>query len=405
MQSDSVNLKFLRAITIALLVFDAGMFGFVSAQSLSVTGYFENQLTPQQIGGKLRWQEYNKVRFDFSSEINDNLTFHGNYNIRVFHGATQFNALDFIPESVVAPFLESAGIPMSALLPELDFSFEDESFLDNAYVSFYGDHFNFRVGKQQLPWGTGYSWNPTDQFHDKNLLDPAYEKTGVNALKLEIPFGGQAQFTAVLGIGDSLTSSTKGLKMKHHLKGYDLSVSFIEKQQSLLDLASFSEKLIKRRMYGFDFSGELLGLGVWGEGAYNSLANADNFGQYLVGADYTFNSGLYLVSEYYRNGLGKSRKEDYSLTDWLRLLNENGENLGRNYVFVGQSYPIAELWTWANFAIYNFDDHSGLAFPWITWNFDDNAEILFVGYIPFGPESSEYGEFGAGGFARIRIYF
>ncbi len=31
---------------------------------------------------------------------------------------------------------------------------------------------NIRVGKQQLPWGTGYAWNPTDIFNAKDILDP-----------------------------------------------------------------------------------------------------------------------------------------------------------------------------------------------------------------------------------------
>ncbi len=72
-------------------------------------------------------------------------------------------------------------------------------------------------------------------------------------------------------------------------------------------------------------------MGIWGEGAYNNMENSNNFGQYLVGCDFTFENGLYITGEYYRNELGKSAKNRYTLQDWMRLLSAESENLGRDY--------------------------------------------------------------------------
>ena len=379
--------------------------GRTLAQDLEFSGYFENQLFPQELNNKLALQDYNKVRLDLSAEPAENVSFNGDYIYRVFHGATRFNAFDFIPKSVVLKYAELTQTTPDALRPLFDFKLEDENFLDNAHVTIYLEHASLRVGKQQLPWGTGYTWNPTDIFNDKNLLDPTYEKVGVNAFKLEVSFGGEGVATGIVGVGDEWRTSTKAIKIKHHLFGYDLSASFVEKKQDGFDYLSFRSTSERRRLFGGDFSGELFGLGIWGEGAYNRMEASDNFGQYLLGSDYTFESGLYLTGEYYRNELGKTNKGQYDINDWMRLLSADGENLGQDYLFLGSRYPITELWNWSNYVLANLNDKSGILFPWFDYSLNDNTELIFVGYIPFGKKETEFGEFGIGGFARVRVYF
>jgi hypothetical protein len=379
----------------------------LQAQELALSGYYENQFFPQELHGKLILQDYNKIRIDLAAEIGENVRFDGNYNYRIFHGKTRFNALDFIPESVVASFVSSLPVPIAIdqLRPFLDFKIEDENFLDNAFVTIYTERLNIRIGKQQLPWGSGYTWNPTDIFNEKNTLDPTYEKVGVNAFKLEAPLGKEGLLTGILGIGEDWRSSTKAVKLKQYFLGFDFAVSYVEKKQVVYDLDFVNQNFEKRRLVGWTFSGELFGLGVWGEGAYNFMQDTDDFGQYLIGADYTLENGMYFLGEFFRNGLGKTDKSRYGLADWLRLLSADGENLGRDYLFFGERYPIAELWNWANFAILNLNDMSGILFPWFDYSLNDNTELLFVGYVPFGTKETEFGEFGLGGFARIRVYF
>lgn len=383
----------------------AGIAGMLQAQELAFSGYYENQLFPQNLNGKFIFQDYNKIRLDLSSEIGENVNFQADYIYRIFHGATKFNAFDFIPESVVKDFAAQRHVPAENLRPLFDFEFADENFLDNAYVTVYLNKLTLRIGKQQLPWGSGYTWNPTDIFNEKNALDPTYEKVGVNAFQVEYPFSAEGGITAIIGVGENWRKTTKALKIKHHVAGFDYSVSFVEKEQQGIDLYRLGPFTERRRLVGADFSGQLFGLGVWGEGAYNFMTGAGDFGQYLFGADYTLKNGLYVIAEYYRNELGKSSKEDYGINDWMRLLSAQGENLGRDYLFFGERYPIAELWNWSTFMLFNFNDKSGLVFPWFDYILNDNTEVIFVGYLPFGKSRSEFGEFGAGGFARIRVYF
>jgi len=376
-----------------------------SAQVLELTGYYENQFFPQELNDKPILQDYNKLRIDLSAQVAENVSFNGDYICRLFHGAKRFNSFDFIPENVVSQYARESQTSIDSLRPDFDFEYSDENFLDNAYVTIYSKHANIRIGKQQLPWGSGYSWNPTDIFNEKNLLDPTYEKVGVNAFKLEVLFGREGMLTSIIGIGEEWKSSAKALKVKEHFGGFDLSACFVEKTQEGFDYLFFSPLSERRRLLGADFSGELLGLGLWAEGAYNQLENSDDFGQYLLGTDYTFESGLYLIGEYYRNELGRTDKSEYTFDDWMRLLSAEGENLGVDYIYSGEMYPVTELLNWSNYLIINLNDRSGIFFPWFDYSLNDNTEVILVGYVPFGEDETEFGEFGLGGFARVRVYF
>ena len=318
----------------------------------------------------------------------------GDYICRVHHGAKSLHIADFVPDKFDSLTTSIPPVMMA-----------DENFLGNAYVTLYSKHATLRIGKQQLSWGPGYSWNPTDIFNAKNQLDPTYEKVGMNAFKLEVPFGVEGMATAIVSTGQEWESSIKGLKIKYHLTGFDLSASFVEKMQERIDYLSVSSIAERRRLLGGDFSGEVFGLGVWGEGAFNQMEVSEHFGQYLIGSDYTFESGLYFTGEYCRNGMGRKNPGQYSLNDWMRFLSTDGENLGQDYIFLGEMYPIAELLNWSNYAIVNLSDRSGTSFTWFDYNLNDNTEVTLVGYIPFGKEETEFGAFGTGGFARLRVYF
>ncbi|MBU1099365.1 MAG: hypothetical protein KKA84_03090 [Bacteroidetes bacterium] len=374
-------------------------------QNLEFSGYFENQLFPQKIGNEWKITDYNKLRLNLNSEISEKVSFSANYIYKTYHGNTSFNMIDFMPGRLVNSYASFLGVNQDSLRPLFEIEQKDENFLDNAYVTIYTKLFTIRVGKQQLPWGSGYTWNPTDIFHDKNMTDPTYEKVGVNAFKLDVAISNEGSITGIISVSDDWKKTTKAIKFHDVWGNFDFSVSAVEKYQEEIDFFTFQPANERRRMIGTDFSTELLGLGLWGEAAFNIMDESENYGQYLLGVDYTFENGLYITGEYYRNELGKTNKVDYKLSDWMRLFGNQGTNLGRDYLFLGQSYPVAELLNWSNYSIINLSDGSLILFPWVSYDLNDNTDVSFVGYLPIGEEETEFGEFGAGGFARIRVYF
>jgi hypothetical protein len=379
----------------------------VSAQKLDLSGYMEYQITSMELNQKICLQDYAKLRIDFTSEIGKSVGFSGDIIHRVFHGTTEFNALDFIPERVVTEYSNTTGQTVSALSPLFDFKFSDENFLDNAYITIDLAWTTVRIGRQPLPWGEGYSWNPTDIFNSKNFLDPTYEKVGIDAFKLELPFSSEGMVTGVISIKDEWRKSIKAVKIKEHFLGYDISMMYAEKIYEEIDYLqipfSLNSELIK--VIGGGFSGELFGLGIWAEGAYNIMKTSNDYGQYLFGTDYTFENGLYVMSEYYINELGKTDKNKYTINDWMRFLSDDSENIGRNYLFFGETYPITGLWIWSNYVISNLNDGSGIFSTWFIYSLNDNTELSFVGNIPFGDKETEFGEYGGSGFVRVKVYF
>jgi hypothetical protein len=349
--------------------------------------------------------DYNKLRIDLRAEADDNLDFAADVIFQTYHGRRKLNAFDFIPERIVSKYAAELGVSVADLEPDFAIPFEDEIFIDNAYVTYYSRRFNGRVGKQQLPWGSGYAWNPTDIFHDKNLLDPTYEKRGVNALRLEVPLGTMGRATAVLAPDATWKQSTRAVRVSQHIKGFDVAAVAGWLRDESIDYLTFEEREIDRSLFGGDLSGEIGGVGVWIEAAYNRAKHRDNYEEILLGFDYTFEGGLYLMAEIFRNGDGATDKDEYTINSWMRLLSSDGENLGREYVLAGNTYPLTDLLTWSNFALANLNDGSAIVYPYLVYSLSDNTEVTLIGYLPVGQYDSEFGAFGAGAILRARVYF
>lgn len=365
------------------------------AQSIDVFGYFEHQLFPQELGGTVRIQDYNRLRVDLNADMGEGIDFRGDVIYQTWHGATRIALADLLPDAIVrqAP---------PAVLSQGDLVFEDRTVLDHAYLSIVRGRWLIRAGKQPLPWGSGYTWNPTDLFNAKNVLDPTYEKEGVNALKVEARYGMTGLVTAVVAPGDEWDDATAALRVQQNLAGFDVAAIGAVARQRRGPLDADRQQ---RVLAGGNLSGQLFGLGIWGEGAWNRWERDENYFQVLAGADYTLADGLYLIGEYYFNGPGRSGADAYRLADWLRLLGEEGENLGRHYGFGGAQYPLTDLVTGAVYGLANTSDGSAVLFPWIDWSLSDEVVVSLVGYLPVGGDNSEFGSFGAGGFARLRAYF
>lgn len=376
-----------------------------SAAQLDWSGYYEHQLAPQEIAGDLVIQDYDRLRLDLFAAVDERITFAGDLVWRLSHGASELNALDFIPRRVIDEHAAATGTTGQDLLPLFVLPIGDEHYVDNACASLYLGRLSLRLGKQQLAWGTGYTWNPTDVFHDKSALDPTYEKEGVSALRAEVGFGLEGQLVTLLSVGEDWEHTTRAVKGRNHWGAFDVSSSLVELREEAVDYATGAPRHPRRRLVGADFSGELAGLGIWGEGAHNWMQSADDFGQYLLGLDHTFLDGTYVIGEYYRNGRGRGDEAGYTFDDWMRLLGARGESLGRDYLFVGASRPARELWTLSAYGIANLSDHSAVLFPWIEYSLGDNAELDLAAYLPVGSGGTEYAELGAGGLARIRVYF
>ena len=392
---------------LAVLVFLSLSLSVHAAQdSIELFGYFESQATGADIKNEFLLLFSNKLRVDLKSSLSEKVTFAANFDYITFHGKKEWNMLDFLSSDIIAEV--PPGMETFYVLP-----FSDRHFLDNAYIKLSFKSFDLTVGKQQISLGTGYVWNPTDVFNINELFDPTYEQPGHNALRLDVPLGSRYTLTTLFSPEDTWKNSAKLIQIKGRISHFDYSLIGIETVWRFHDYTQFDfvnmnflELPGKRKLLGASTAGELLGLGVWAEYAYNWMENSEDFYELVVGTDYTFNFQTHMMIEYYRNTLGKSDYEQYNLNDWMRMIALEQKAISRDQIYVFIQHPASDLLSVGISTIYSISDNSFALVPTLNYSLSDNVEVFAYLNINFGKEGKVFGKnMGNGGVIRARVYF
>lgn len=368
--------------------------GIVTAQDVDVFGYFESQINAQTIRDKAWIMQSNKLRLDLQKRLSDRVLFGANANFLIYHGATDFNALDLIP--VAKPY---------PLLPDSLFKFvyEDTIYIDNAYMQLNLDMADVTIGKQQLSFGTGYAWNPTDIFNSKSLIDPTYEQTGHNAVRIDVPLGTKASVTGIWATGKDFSTSDYYGRLKFLLGHFEFA--------GIAGGKEIESEFVPRRIkiYGGDVVGELIGLGVWAEGVWRDegWSQLTDHVELVTGADYTFSFQTYVLGEFYYSDrfIQGWKNTRYSFYEWLYLMTGDIKNMAHRYGFLYVEHPATDLINVGFSAIGNFDDNSVMFNPQMTWYPFQDVEITAIASLGIGAGDTEYGAFDPSGFVRARMSF
>lgn len=369
-------------------------------------GYFESQAMGLALDSDFIHLFSNKLRVDLKSELSENITFAANFNCLLYHGKTEWNMLEILPETVIGEV--EPGTEMYYVLP-----FSDRYYLDNAYIKFAFKRFDLMVGKQQISLGTGYVWNPTDVFNVKDYLDPTYEQPGHEALRMDLPLGSSYTLTALYVPEDTWGNSAKLLQLKGKIWRFDYAVTAIEKQWMFhdytrfdLNIMNFTELPEKRQLLGLSTAGELFGIGVWLEYAYNWMEETDDFYELVVGADFTFDFQTYIMVEFFRNSLGRTDEQGYNLNDWMRLMAQEQKTIARDQIYLLVQHPVSDLAHLGISSIYCLSDGSMALIPTLIYSISDNVELMAYLNYNIGSEGKAYAKnLGRGGMVRVRIYF
>ncbi len=381
------------------------------AADLELGGYYENNL--QAIYTEETDEillSTSKLRLDFiSGGAGNELEIRANINTILYHGATSIDVAPFLPEDVVDSLLNS-DVPTEIEFPR------ERIYLDNAFLTWRSGGFRLRAGKQQLSWGTGYSINPTDLFHSKDPIDPTYEKEGVNALRVDYRWGIGGQLALIAAPGKDFGETGYALRLGTHVSriGYDMAITLHDVVDSTsvnitemtgetdTDSITINVRSQDRQAAGFEFSGELLGLGVWFEGNYNWMEIEDDFTRAVFGFDYTLNNGLYMMVEALYNTRAEE-KAPYPLEDWIGTI-YFGEPVGRYWVLAGMRKELTDL---SDVSIYLFasPDGSMMVNPRLGANIGQNADLTIFAAFSFGDEEGQYPPGLYSLFSRVTVYF
>ncbi len=390
-----------------ILVYNYTIWSFLIGQeNMEIFGYFETQMMGAIINNEFNQLYTNKLRVDLQSSYLENITFAANYDFITHHGKKIWNILDFLSPDVTSQVPQGAENLYMV-------SFNNRNFLDNAFIKIAFKHFDLLAGKQQISIGTGYVWNPMDVFNIKDLLDPTYEQPGHNAIRLDIPIGYKYTFSMLYSPEDTWKNSAKLLRLKGRISHFDYSLVAIEKYWRFHDytqidsvIGTFLELPERRRLLGISTAGELFGIGVWSEYAYNNMEISKDFYELVIGGDYTFDFQTYIMMEYYRNTLGKKNLQEYTLNDWMRLFYAEQKAISEDQVYTLIQHPATDFINVGIMNIYSISDNSLTIAPNLYYSLSQNVEITAYLSFNIGKEGSVYGEGqGSGGLLRARIYF
>lgn len=370
------------------------------AQVADIFGYYEPQYNGVYFQDAYNQLLSNKMRVDLKSTAIANTEIGADVIFILFHGRTQWNILDFLPEAI-------SSIVPAQLRPLYEITYDDTLYLDNVYARFASSRLAFTVGKQQISLGTGYFANPTDIFNTKDALDPTYEQPGHNALRLDLLLTDRLSLMAIYSpISTDFRNSGKLLRTKLGLGHFDVSLLASESQYTTSDFYTFETKEQRRRMLGGDVVGELFGLGLWGEGMYSFLQDEDDFYEFLIGTDYTFENGLYTMLEYHHNSLAKSNPDNYDLNDWMRFFVGETKTIPRDQVYGLITYPLTDMLNIGTSLIVGITEWSTVIVPMVQYSLFQNVELTLMGNIYIGEEGTTYSsKLGNGGFLRATVYF
>ena len=386
------------------LIFIVVVLGFTiipiaNAGELDVFGYFEPQFVFLYQNGNSYQMNSDKLRIDLQSSAS-NVEFGADVIYNLYFGKKSWNILDFLPSEIVAE------VPLE-MRSYFRYTFNDTLYLDNVYVRMSNSRIACTFGKQQISLGTGYFSNPVDVFNLKDAMDPTYEQTGHNGVRLDIMLLNRTSIMFLYSpIESDWNNSGKLFRLKVGLGHFDFVLTGYEFRDKSTDFYSASVTNERRRLTGCEFVGEIFGLGVWGEGAYNLMEISDDFYEFLLGSDYTFETGLYVLFEYHRNERGETRYEDYNINDWLRFYLGESKTINQDQIYALISYPVTDLINLQLMSIVSVSDGSAAVVPVVDYNIFENVDLNVMGNIYMGSEGKVYNsKLGNGVVIRARAYF
>ncbi|MDI3548444.1 MAG: hypothetical protein PWR10_2096 [Halanaerobiales bacterium] len=179
--------------------------------------------------------------------------------------------------------------------------------LSQAYLDYYTENMDWRVGKQEINWGSSYKINPTSYFDSQQLmqLDPVSITEGVRAVRgtyygpgdIEL-IGVVAPFASGSNDLDDIEYAVKATRRQFH--GWDLSLSGFKGRD---EVTVPGGNIMKPEVtaVGFDMIGSINVVGVWTEVVYKNFNDAlfNNNLEGVIGAEYRFYNNLSLTGQYY----------------------------------------------------------------------------------------------------------
>jgi len=304
-------------------------------------------------------------------------------------------------------------------------------FIDRANVRVSLPHADVTVGRQAITWGKTYFWNPLDVFlaFDPRQFDQDY-KPGIDAVRVQIPFGPFAGFEMVGAMGRTIEATGQFENPGDDVDATWFGTAVVARAFTTLrgfDLSLQGGKIYGGNQIGFSVAGEVGPLEVRGEAGQlfaqsggpriplfgPDVALVEDATVAVVGVGHRFESSLTLEAEYFRNGFGDPDQLEESL---VRFATGGALDLSENLFAAAVSYDILPILLGTIGTIVSIDDGSLQVQPRLVWSASDEIEVLGGAIVSQGEQPalggplgirlrSEFGSFADVYYAEVKWYF
>ncbi len=281
--------------------------------------------------------------------------------------------------------------------------------IDRLWLDYTNNNLEITLGRQRIAWGTSMVWNVIDLFNPKSVLDFDYEeKPGADALRVQYYTGAVSKIELSLSPGEDSEHATVAGLYSINISGYDF-----------YGIAGIRNN---RWIAGGAWAGSILDGGFRGEflisqspdrdvsrnSPHTTAANESIFASdrtiasFVLSGDYTFPNTFYIHTEFLYNSNGKVENTGV-------FQQEAGDagmlSPARWSIYQEFAYDITPLTRATVFGIYNPDDHSSIVVPMVTRSLSTNLDLLLIGFLTSGEQSSEFGSYGNSIHLRLKYSF
>lgn len=248
--------------------------------------------------------------------------------------------------------------------------------LYRASLEYENDYFSLEVGRQQIPWGAGHFFTPTDIF---NPFSPTQieleERDGVDAVNLMTKqYHGYELQLIYTPRGKELHPYRYMGRLSRDIKGYEVGL--------------LGGRVLRDYVYGFDLQGNIKNSAVRGEFLFREADEEKDFIKFTVNADYNFPHNIYGLLEYHFNGQGRRNRNAYQLDRFLR---GDIQQMAKNYLAAMVGHNLTPLLRFENRTIFNMDDASFFVRPEFRYEWHSNLLLTLASQLYLGGPGEEYG--------------
>jgi len=289
--------------------------------------------------------------------------------------------------------------------------------IHNAYAKMTAGRFTCTAGRQQVRFGSSRLWNPLDLMNPLSPLsiEGAGEQKGTDALRIDWYPGESTELTCVAA------PKRKEDRLDKTEAGSGNYIARIKTGVKVFDAAALGGYTAKRRNAGADFAAEAFNGLLTGVFLYSSPEDGADYWQCGTGYEYTFQSGIYFLVEYFYNSLPVNNDEElqaailfYSINGIdesnYYLLSNRMITYNSHYVSAAAGYDFHPLFRGELFSIYDFQGRGLFLNGSLKLNAMENLDVTAGGIIAFIKDDNRTSDFEVYNkepmyYASLQFYF